>query len=153
MNYRYYEFWLQLNKLIAQAKSQQQKEELLSAVITRLRNRQMPSLISIKHTRSVTNTIDISTFLYAEAKGRCSKLFILKGGIVCVILQSKTLKQLEGILSPYGMLRIHNSYIINPAYCIAHDSAIRKVNIYDIIRVPVSKDLNSLLPHILWNID
>lgn len=55
--------------------------------------------------------LSIDSITYLESDGNYSKVKVKSG---TEILVSKTLKYFDDILSPYGFIRIHNSYLINP---------------------------------------
>lgn len=57
--------------------------------------------------------IKSSDLLYCEADGNYTRIHVLKEK---PILLSKTLKKIEELLSRYGFIRVHQSFLVNPKH-------------------------------------
>ncbi|MEJ1237269.1 LytTR family DNA-binding domain-containing protein [Chryseolinea sp. T2] len=69
----------------------------------------LPEKVSFA-TQQAVHFIRPETILYSESDGNYSTLFFANGTRLVV---SKTLKEVEEVLTHYNFLRIHNSFIIN----------------------------------------
>lgn len=65
---------------------------------------------------SDTRFIDIDDIEYLKADSNYTHIFTVKGE---KITTSHTLGDYENMLAPYRFLRVHNAYIINPAYVLS----------------------------------
>jgi two-component system, LytTR family, response regulator len=64
--------------------------------------------------------IKVADIVFLEAQTGYTKFFLTEGKSILV---SKTMKEYEDILLPYGFIRTHHSYMVNSNYIIRFDKA------------------------------
>lgn len=140
-----------INYLLKPLDEEELKEALVSYINSRKQSKRTPENLEALLNNFVRETsldkiaipvtdgvefIDVKEIIYCQSKSNYTILFLQNNQ---KLMFSKTLKDTQIILDKYGYLRVHQSYLINPAHLkkyIRHDGG--SVIMSDNTQIPIS---------------
>lgn len=69
------------------------------------------------------------------------------------ILVTKTLKYLEQLLTPYGFIRIHHSYLVNIQHISSFNRSTNILTLLDGVELKVSRAKKAAFLKVIWNLE
>ncbi len=129
-----------LDKVLANI--QQQDYQLqLSTLLQNFSNKEQPKKLVLKNADEI-NIVKITDILYAQSDNNYTTFTLKKGK---EILVSKPLKSFDNKLSPFGFLRIHQSFLINLTYITSFNKRNEEVVLDQTYSIPVAQSKKRLL--------